>query len=136
RRNYAAVAPNAGRAPDGENCEDALANPLPRSGRTFREPVEGLVVQKFGPQADGSVNEGINISVPKGTPIKAAENGVVAYVGNELSGFGNLVLIRHADDYVTAYAHADEVLVRRCDVVKRGQVIAKAGATGDVAQPQ
>ncbi len=136
-QRYAAVDPATAPAGDAEKtCEAALSNPLPRSGRTFREPVEGLVIQKFGPQPDGGMNEGINISVPKGTPIKAAENGVVAYVGNELSGFGNLVLIRHADDYVTAYAHTEEVLVKRCDVVKRGQVIAKAGATGDVSQPQ
>jgi murein DD-endopeptidase MepM/ murein hydrolase activator NlpD len=139
----ATAAPSPGLAPaapveaaSDKSCEAALANPLPRSGKTFREPVEGLVIAKFGAQADGGVNEGINISVPKGTPVKAAENGVVAYVGNELSGFGNLILIRHADDYVTAYAHADQVLVHRCDVVKRGEVIAKAGATGDVAQPQ
>ncbi len=74
--------------------------------------------------------------MPKGTPVKAAENGVVAYVGNELPGFGNLVLVRHADGFVTAYAHNDELLVRRCEVVKRGQIISKAGASGKTSQPQ
>jgi murein DD-endopeptidase MepM/ murein hydrolase activator NlpD len=133
----AAISPGApAPTPENASCEAALANPLPRTGQTFRQPVEGLVITKFGPKPDGGISDGINISVPKGTPIKAAENGVVAYVGNELSGYGNLILIRHADDYVTAYGHADEVMVRRCDVVKRGQVIAKAGATGDVSQPQ
>jgi murein DD-endopeptidase MepM/ murein hydrolase activator NlpD len=117
-------------------CDAALANPLPRTGKTFRKPVEGLVIAQFGPQRDGTVNEGVTISVPKGTPIKAAENGIVAYVGDELPGFGNLILIRHADEYVTAYAHADEILVKKCDVVKRGQVVAKAGASGDASQPQ
>jgi murein DD-endopeptidase MepM/ murein hydrolase activator NlpD len=117
-------------------CDAALANPLPRMGKNFRKPVEGLIIGQFGPQRDGSVNEGVTMSVPKGTPIKAAENGVVAYVGDELPGFGNLILIRHADEYVTAYAHADEILVKKCDVVKRGQVVAKAGATGDASQPQ
>jgi murein DD-endopeptidase MepM/ murein hydrolase activator NlpD len=117
-------------------CEAALANPMPRIGKTFRKPVEGLIIGQFGPQRDGTVNEGVTISVPKGTPVKAAENGVVAYVGDELPGFGNLILIRHADEYVTAYAHADEILVKKCDVVKRGQLIAKAGATGDASQPQ
>jgi murein DD-endopeptidase MepM/ murein hydrolase activator NlpD len=94
------------------------------------------VIGQFGPQRDGTVNEGLTISVPKGTPIKAAENGVVAYVGDELPGFGNLILIRHAEEYVTAYAHADEIMVKKCDVVKRGQTIATAGATGDASQPQ
>jgi murein DD-endopeptidase MepM/ murein hydrolase activator NlpD len=98
--------------------------------------VQGLITAKFGSRQDGSFNDGIDFSVPKGTPVKAAENGVVAYAGNELPGFGNLVLVRHAEGYVTAYAHNDEVLVRRCDVVKRGQVISKAGATGKVSQPQ
>ncbi len=117
-------------------CDAALANPLPRMGKTFRKPVEGLVIGQFGPQRDGTVNEGLTISVPKGTAIKAAENGVVAYVGDELPGFGNLILIRHAEEYVTAYAHAEEIFVKKCDVVKRGQTIATAGATGDVSQPQ
>ncbi|MBJ7533515.1 peptidoglycan DD-metalloendopeptidase family protein [Rhodomicrobium vannielii ATCC 17100] len=117
-------------------CEAALANPLPRMGKSFRKPVEGMIIGQFGPQHDGSVNEGLTISVPKGTPIKAAENGVVAYVGDELPGFGNLILIRHADEFVTAYAHTDEIMVRKCDVVKRGQVVAKAGSTGDASQPQ
>ncbi len=122
--------------PGEPSCEAALANPIPRMGKSFRKPVEGLVIGQFGPQRDGSVNEGLTISVPKGTAIKAAENGVVAYVGDELPGFGNLILIRHAEEYVTAYAHADEIMVKKCDVVKRGQTIATAGATGDASQPQ
>jgi murein DD-endopeptidase MepM/ murein hydrolase activator NlpD len=118
------------------SCDAALANPLPRMGASFRKPVEGKTIAPFGPQKDGTVNEGITISVPKGTPVKAAENGVVAYAGDELPGFGNLILIRHADDYITAYAHADTIAVKKCDVVKRGQTIATAGATGDASQPQ
>ena len=74
--------------------------------------------------------------MPEGTPVKAAEDGVVAYSGNELKGYGNLVLVRHANGYVTAYANASELLVKRGDTVKRGQVIAKAGQSGDVASPQ
>ncbi|MGO9172880.1 MAG: peptidoglycan DD-metalloendopeptidase family protein [Rhodomicrobium sp.] len=118
------------------SCEAALANPQPRMGNTFRKPVEGKTIAQFGPQRDGTVNEGVTISVPKGTPIKAAENGVVAYAGNELPGYGNLILIRHADEYVTAYAHADSILVKKCDVVKRGQTVATAGTSGDASQPQ
>ncbi len=117
-------------------CEAALANPAPRMGNSFRKPVEGKTIAPFGPQKDGTVNEGVTISVPKGTPIKAAENGVVAYVGDELPGFGNLILIRHADEYVTAYAHADTILVKKCEIVKRGQTVATAGTTGDAGQPQ
>jgi murein DD-endopeptidase MepM/ murein hydrolase activator NlpD len=123
-------------AGSSSNCESLLANPVARSAQTFRQPVQGLMVAKFGSNKDGSFNDGVDFSVPKGTPVKAAENGVVAYVGNELSGFGNLVLVRHADGYVTAYAHNDEIMVSRCDVVKRGQIIAKAGTTGKVSQPQ
>jgi murein DD-endopeptidase MepM/ murein hydrolase activator NlpD len=127
----------AGPVPMGEaTCEAALSNPTPRMGSTFRKPVDGKTISQFGPQKDGTVNEGITISVPKGTPVKAAENGVVAYVGDELPGFGNLILIRHADEFVTAYAHADTVLVKKCDVVKRGQTVATAGTTGDASQPQ
>jgi len=118
------------------NCDAALANPMPRMGNTFRKPVEGKIIAQFGPQKDGSVNEGVTISVPKGMQIKAAENGVVAYVGDELPGYGNLILIRHADEYVTAYAHADTILVKKCEIVKRGQPVATAGTTGDASQPQ
>ncbi len=118
------------------SCDAQLANPLPRMGATFRKPVEGKTIAQFGPQKDGTVNEGVTISVPKGTPIKAAENGVVAYAGDELPGFGNLILIRHADEYITAYAHADSIAVKKCEVVKRGQIVGTAGTTGDASQPQ
>jgi murein DD-endopeptidase MepM/ murein hydrolase activator NlpD len=103
---------------------------------SFRWPVNGRVIQAFGPKPTGQQNDGINISVPEGTAIKAAEDGVVAYAGNELKTYGNLVLIRHSNGYVTAYAHASEIAVKRDDVVKRGQVIAKAGQTGSVNAPQ
>jgi murein DD-endopeptidase MepM/ murein hydrolase activator NlpD len=81
-------------------------------------------------------NDGINIAAPKGTPVRAADNGVVVYVGNELRGFGNLVLIKHADNWVTAYAHNETTLVSRGDKVKRGQAIARVGNSGSVAEPQ
>ncbi len=133
------VDPKAGQpaaADDTKACQSLLTQPVARSDKTFREPVQGLIVAKFGTSKDGTFNDGIDFSVPKGTPVKAAENGVVAYAGNELPGFGNLVLVRHADGYVTAYAHNEELMVNRCDIVKRGQIIAKAGATGKVTQPQ
>lgn len=102
----------------------------------FRWPVKGRVISAFGTKPNGQQNDGINISVPENTAVKAAEDGVVAYAGNELKGYGNLVLVRHAGGWVTAYAHNSEILVHRGETVKRGQVIAKAGQTGGVASPQ
>ena len=87
---------------------------------TMRWPVKGKVISGFGPKSNGLKNEGINIAVPEGTGVRAAEGGVVAYAGNELKGYGNLVLIRHDGGWVTAYAHASELFVKRGDVVKRG----------------
>ncbi|MDX3970007.1 MAG: peptidoglycan DD-metalloendopeptidase family protein [Bradyrhizobium sp.] len=103
---------------------------------TFRWPVRGKVVTSYGAKTNGKANDGINLAVPEGTPVKAAEDGVVAYSGNELKGYGNLVLVRHSNGYVTAYAHASELLVKRGDTIKRGQVIAKSGQSGEVASPQ
>ncbi|WP_050420364.1 peptidoglycan DD-metalloendopeptidase family protein [Bradyrhizobium tropiciagri] len=103
---------------------------------TFRWPVRGKVITAYGSKTNGKVNDGINVAVPEGTPVKAAEDGVVAYSGNELKGYGNLVLVRHSNGYVTAYAHASEILVKRGDTIKRGQVIAKSGQTGEAGSPQ
>jgi murein DD-endopeptidase MepM/ murein hydrolase activator NlpD len=103
---------------------------------TFRWPVRGKVITSYGAKTNGKANDGINLAVPEGTPIKAAEDGVVAYSGNELKGYGNLILVRHSNGYVTAYAHASELLVKRGDTIKRGQVIAKSGQSGEAASPQ
>jgi murein DD-endopeptidase MepM/ murein hydrolase activator NlpD len=102
----------------------------------FRWPANGRVIAGYGPTPNGQQNDGINIALPENTPVKAAEDGVVAYAGNELKGYGNLVLVRHPNGYVTAYAHAKELLVKRGDQVKRGQVIARSGQTGNVNTPQ
>jgi murein DD-endopeptidase MepM/ murein hydrolase activator NlpD len=103
---------------------------------TFRWPVRGKVITNYGAKTNGKANDGINLAVPEGTPVKAAEDGVVTYSGNELKGYGNLILIRHSNGYVTAYAHASELLVKRGDTIKRGQVIAKSGQSGEVGSPQ
>lgn len=103
---------------------------------SFRWPVKGRIIARFGREPNGTTNDGINLAVPEGTPIKAADDGVVAYAGNELKGYGNLVLIRHANGYVTAYANASKLLVTRGEHVNRGQVIARAGQTGNVTSPQ
>lgn len=113
-----------------------LPSPAPLAGTRFRWPVRGRILSKFGPKPNGKHNDGINVAVPKGTSVKAAENGVVAYAGSELKGYGNLILVRHANNWVTAYAHNDKLVVKRGDKVKRGQIIAKAGRTGSVGKPQ
>jgi len=102
----------------------------------FRWPVKGRVIANFGSKTNGQQNDGINLAVPEGTAVRAAEDGVVAYAGSELKGYGNLILIRHSNGFVTAYAHASEIMVKRNDPVRRGQVIAKSGQTGTVASPQ
>jgi murein DD-endopeptidase MepM/ murein hydrolase activator NlpD len=103
---------------------------------TFRWPVRGKVITGYGAKTNGKANDGINMAVPEGTPVKAAEDGVVAYSGNELKNYGNLVLVRHSNGYVTAYAHASELMVKRGDTIKRGQIIAKSGQSGEVGSPQ
>ncbi|MBP7064253.1 MAG: peptidoglycan DD-metalloendopeptidase family protein [Ferrovibrio sp.] len=110
--------------------------PPPRSGRTFAWPVRGRILSTFGPKPDGLHNDGINIAARNGAPVIAAENGVVVYAGSELRGFGNLLLVRHADGWITAYAHLDRVLVQKGQQVKRGQAIATVGSSGAVDQPQ
>jgi murein DD-endopeptidase MepM/ murein hydrolase activator NlpD len=110
--------------------------PAVTSGLSLRWPLKGKVISTFGNKPNGLKNEGINIAVPEGTEVRAASSGVVAYAGNELKGYGNLVLIRHPGGYVTAYAHAKSLKVKRGDQVKRGDVIALAGQTGAVTSPQ
>jgi len=112
-------------------------NPPPRrSHQKFLWPVKGKIIVGFGPRKGGFHNDGINISARAGTPVRAAENGVVAYVGNQLPGYGNLILIKHADGWMSAYAHGSSVLVERGRFVKRGQIIARVGRTGNVNRPQ
>ncbi len=105
-------------------------------GVAFAWPVNGRVISDFGTTGTGGRNDGINIATPMNAPIRAAAGGTVTYSGNELKDYGNLVLIRHAGGYVTAYAHADRLLVNRGDQVAKGQVIGYAGETGDVTSPQ
>lgn len=130
-----AVAP----APEPKAAEPQTTASLPKaeepasSGAEFRWPARGRVINGY---AGKGGNEGINIAVPEGTPVKAAEGGVVAYAGSELKGYGNLVLIRHPNGYVSAYAHNGELSVKRGEQVKRGQVVAKSGQSGNVNSPQ
>ncbi|WP_246833073.1 peptidoglycan DD-metalloendopeptidase family protein [Thalassospira sp. MCCC 1A01428] len=108
----------------------------PANRQGFIWPVQGKVVLGYGAGPGGLFNDGINIAAERGTAILATDNGVVTYVGNELRGFGNLILIKHADGYVSAYAHTENPLVARGDIVTRGQRISSVGATGAVNRPQ
>lgn len=114
----------------------AEEEPPARGGGRFLWPVKGKVISSYGPKPDGMHNDGLNIAANKGTPVIAADNGIVAYSGNELRGFGNLLLVKHADGWITAYAHLDTMSVERGAKVKRGQVIGTVGQTGAVTSPQ
>lgn len=111
--------------------------PVPRRDSAgFLWPVEGRILSSFGAKKSGLHNDGLNIAAPRGAPVRAADNGVVAYAGNQIRGFGNMLLIKHSGGLITAYAHADKLLVTRGDVVSRGQVVARVGKTGDIEAPQ
>ena len=102
----------------------------------FAWPLRGRIISEFGAKLSGERNDGINIAATLGAPIHAAANGTVTYAGDGLKGYGNLVLIRHAEGYVTAYAHADTLTVTKGDIVSKGQVIGYAGDSGGAAEPQ
>ncbi len=126
-------------APESERQASLAPNPAvppPSSGSGFMWPVNGDVIAEFGPQEKGRHNDGINIAAPRGTPVRAVESGVVAYAGNELRGFGNLLLVKHESGWVSAYAHNADLLVQRGDTVSRGQTIARVGDSGGVPTPQ
>lgn len=107
-----------------------------RSSARFLRPVEGRVLSSYGAKENGQHNDGMNIHAPAGAPVRAAANGRVVYAGDELEGYGNLVLVRHENRWMSAYAHLDEVLVKRGEAVKRGQSLATVGASGSVSTPQ
>jgi murein DD-endopeptidase MepM/ murein hydrolase activator NlpD len=116
--------------------EAAEATPAPLSGEGFVWPVEGQVIATFGPKGEGRRNDGINIAARRGAPVRAAEAGIVVYASDELAGYGQMVLIRHAGDYLTTYAHNEALLVAVGDRVGRAQVIARVGNSGGVTEPQ
>lgn len=102
----------------------------------FSWPISGAIISRFGPKKGGLYNDGINIKAKEGAPVQAAEDGVVAYVGNELKGYGNLVILKHSSGWITAYGHLSKTSVSRGAKVSKGQVIAKVGSTGNVDAPQ
>jgi murein DD-endopeptidase MepM/ murein hydrolase activator NlpD len=103
---------------------------------SFSWPLNGSVLSGYGPQSDGRHNDGLNIGAPSGTAVRAAAPGEVVYTGDNVAGFGNLVLIRHSGGFATAYAHVQSPLVKRGDRVDAGQAIAQVGKTGNVSSPQ
>ncbi len=107
-----------------------------RSSSKFLRPVNGKIISGFGPKKSGLHNDGINIAAARGTSVKSAENGVVVYAGNALKGSGNLILIRHENQWMTAYGHLETINVRKGQTVRRGTVIGKVGSTGSVSKPQ
>ena len=113
----------------------AVAAPAEFAGR-FQWPLTGEIIGRFGPAGDGRRNDGINIAADRGEDIHAAADGVVAYAGSAIAVYGGLILIKHGDGWITAYGHAEQLLVTRGQTVKRGEVIGKAGATGSVNRPQ
>ena len=102
----------------------------------FAWPVKGKIISKFGTIGKGRNNDGINIRAPRGTSVKAADKGVVVYAGNELKGFGNLILVKHSGGWITAYAHNQKLLVKKGQKVVKGEKIATVGNTGGVSEPQ
>jgi murein DD-endopeptidase MepM/ murein hydrolase activator NlpD len=118
------------------NAIDDAADAASTDGKSFRWPVRGRIISGFGSKPNGERNDGINLAVPEGTSVKAVETGTVIYAGNELEGYGNLVLVRHADGWVSAYAHNKDLLVKRGEQVRRGQTVAHAGMSGSVSAPQ
>lgn len=112
-----------------------LPPPLDGNGR-FIPPVDGRIISTYGAKGGGQHNDGINIAAPRGASVRAAQAGVVAYAGSEIRGYGNLLLVKHDGGFMTAYAHAEELLVKRGDVVRQGQIIATVGDSGGAAAPQ
>lgn len=132
--------PNVDPIVTGSLKPNTVDNKTPAPARTgisdFRWPVKGRVVSTFGESGTNGKNEGIDISVPEGTAVHAAENGVVIYAGEEISSYGKLVLVRHADGWVSAYAHNRDFEVKKGDNVRRGQIIARSGRTGNAGRPK
>lgn len=106
------------------------------SNDTFRWPAKGRVISGFGSRGSGAQNDGINIALPEGTPVRAAEGGVVVHADDALKGYGKMVLVRHPNGYISVYANNGDLNVKRGETVKRGQVIAHSGASGNVTSPQ
>jgi hypothetical protein len=115
----------------------SLFRPPPkRAGSRFERPVKGPVLAGFGKQGHGKYNDGINLAAKRGASVKAAENGIVVYSGQDIKSFGNLLLIKHEGGWLTAYGHLDKISVKKGDVINRGEKVGTVGDTGHVLKPQ
>lgn len=114
----------------------AIAPPPKITGKGFMWPIQGRVISNYGPKEAGYHNDGMNIAAPVGSSVYASESGVVVHADNKLSGYGNLILIKHENGWVTAYAHNQSLMVKKGDQVRRGDIIAQVGQTGRVTRPQ
>ncbi|MDR7229275.1 murein DD-endopeptidase MepM/ murein hydrolase activator NlpD [Caulobacter sp. BE264] len=102
----------------------------------FAWPLRGEIISTFGVKGTGQRNDGLNIRAPQGTPVLSSADGEIAYAGNQVPTFGNLVLVKHADGWVTAYAHLSSTNVKMRQQVKQGEQLGTVGATGGVNEPQ
>ena len=121
---------------EGRETASSMAPPPPLSEEGFLWPADGELIGSFKENSDNGRSGGVTIAARRGAPVLAADNGIVAYAGEALSGYGRMIMLRHAEGYVTLYAHNDAILVREGDVVGRGQMIAEAGSSGDVTDSQ
>ena len=131
-----AVAPPSPQRAAEPPASSSASEPAARGSGSFLWPVRGRILGAYGSRGDGTHNDGINIGAPRGASVQAVDAGVVAYTGNELRGYGNLILIKHLNGWISAYAHCDKILVKRGEKVARGQLIARVGSTGNVSEPQ
>ena len=115
--------------------KDKFSSLTPIKSKLFVWPIEGKILLRYGDH-NGKFNEGINIGAPLDTPIKASADGEVIYVGNQMQAYGNLIILKHKNDYMTAYAHNNKVMVKKGQHVNKGQTIATVGKTGNVKEPQ
>jgi murein DD-endopeptidase MepM/ murein hydrolase activator NlpD len=135
-RRQMAGATRRGSGITGKRDRGPIGKPPALSGRGFAWPVRGRIIGRFGSYPGGLRNDGVNIAARAGTMVRAAEHGVVVYAGSGVEGFGELLLIKHANGWLTAYAHNERFLVARGQRVRRGQAIATVGSTGAVLRPQ
>lgn len=132
----AASAPKAATPQPGTTAPKPAPTQVAGPAPPFAWPVDGRILSTFGPKPGGRFNDGVNLKASQGASVRSAGNGTVAYAGDAIPGFGNLILITHANGYVTAYGHNEALLVARGKKITQGDVIARAGMTGAVTEPQ
>ena len=118
------------------SARPVITTPLKPRASEFIWPVEGRIISRFGPKQNGKLNEGINIEARGGEPVWAAASGEVIYTGNDLSSFGNVVIVRHSGGWMTAYAHLANIAVHKGQQLNQGSVVGYVGSSGSAEKPQ